>query len=337
MKKSLLGLAALTGLMFTSCDMPTKDSTSSITVMAYNMVMPLNGGEPVVSTTPCFYTFDSNMSKSTMKVTGNPLTIDNNSYSFVTDTAGYRPYNNYPSSETQTVTRVVSEGVYISGVQGRFTNSHSDVLKNGSFAYNISYITTNLNWIPDHPGVMYKGKSVPVSVIGSYQINDEYLVRTINSDTFYTGITHTSYPGMQGNTVSYEDKSMIYRVLLNLKDKTANLLIYDAKFSDNPNEPKKEAISIPDLKVTFKNGYYTVEGEDITPLVYEAGGLTKNNSFNIKKFVMQTQGALMVDVVMNYEVEHTMVMGEGESAREITVTYTGVFNGASATLPSGMH
>lgn len=337
MKKSLLGLAALTGLMLTSCDLNTKDSTSSITAPAFNMIIPLDGGEPIISSSPCFYSFDSNLTKMTVSVTGNPLNVDNTTYSFTTESAPYQPYSNYSSSTgsdqtTQDSGKVVSLGNVIPKVTGTMTPGNLPV-KNGTFYYNTSIILPTLSWVPQHEGLMYSGQSYPVSLIASYQIGDKYLVRTFNTDTFYKGITRTSYKNMTGQDEYYENKEMLYRVLINLKDNTATLLLYNTKFSNSNKEPNLQAISIPGLKVTFKSGSYSIEGENITPLVYEGGGLTENKSFLIKGFRMSTQGEYMVDVTMNYEVEHTMSMGSGDEARDVTVTYNGVFMGASATLP----
>ena len=317
MKKTLLGLMAATGLLFTACDTTPKDSTAQVTYGTFNLVNPLDGGEPTVAAAA--YSFDFNLSQATVQINTSSLTCGSSKYYFTTDVVNYQQYEPYYGLV-----------YFMKGMTANVNNSSTLPLKNARFLLTSNFAYAKPDWNPEHPGVLYNGNYLAPVVVASYQVGEDFTVKTFMTDSFYSGTTRTQYPKKDGGMETYENKDMYYRVLINIEKKTADVIMYKAKFSSSSDEPEKKLVYLKDLKVNFGNGKYTITGENITPQLLEGGKLEDYPSFNVD-FDMTTTGPELVGAVMNYTVEHTMQY-EG-MPMPMTVTYTGNFSGDTVILP----
>ncbi len=323
MKKTLLGALALSGLLFsgtvfTGCDSTPKDSTATVTYLTCNLITPLDGGASYA--TKGLYSFNFNLSQWKVAFTTGDLQTNDKRYSFVTNETDYLQFTPYNGMV-----------YYIKGFTGNVDNSATLPLKDSYM-----WITSNFYYYPSaiiptytHPSLVFNGEYIQPALIGSYQVGEEFKVKTFMPDAFYAGTTHTTFPTMGGAEGTYENKDMYYRVLVDVVKNKADVMICNARFSNSEKEPLKAFVYLKDMDVTFGNGYYRITGADITPKLYEGGKFEDYPSFNIKSFDMTTTGADMTGAVMDYIVEHTQQMGE----MTMTVTYTGHFTGSYATLP----
>ena len=110
---------------------------------------------------------------------------------------------------------------------------------------------------------------------------------------------------------------MLYRVLIDLEKKTADIIIYNAKFAAAA--PPLKAILLKGLKVTWGKGSYSIEGENLIPSVPEGGTWQENPRYVFNKFAFNTNGKTMTDANMSY-----LVAG----------MYTGQFSGSYVLDPS---
>lgn len=318
MKKLLLGALALSGLFLTSCDTTPKDSTAKVTYLTCNLITPLDGSPSYA--TKGLYSFNFNLSQWRVAMATSDLYVGEKRYSFTTDETDYVQYAPYNGMV-----------YYIKGFQGNVNNSATMPLKDSYL-----WITTNFYYyssaiLPtyEHPSLVFNGSYIQPALIGTYQVGEDFKVRTFMPDAFYSGKTYTTYPGQGGTIENNENKDMYYRVLVDAAKNKADVMICNARFSASEREPLKAFIYLKDLDVTFGDGFYRITGAGITPQLYEGGKFDDYPSFNIESFTMSTTGTDMTGAVMDYTVLHTMNTGD----TPVTVKYTGQFTGSYATLP----
>ena len=159
-------------------------------------------------------------------------------------------------------------------------------------------------------------------IVASYNIGETYLIRTFLPETFFVGETTTQYPYM-GQQQSYNAKDIFYQLSLNLKENTATIYIYNAKFSDSP-EPRKEMIVVSGLTPSYSADGITVTGANIVPEVGEGGTTTPNEDFIFKAIKFQTTNPGLTECKIDFTVEAHMNM----KGNQISYDYLGTFEGA---------
>lgn len=308
MKRLTLGLIALAGLALTSCDLNSEQSAKN-TLTVGNLVTPLAGGETVASEGT--YSFDLNFTQQTGIIGASKLSFDGSDHTFTaSDASMTMGYLSNATAGNIVIALIKNPTIRIDGSSG-LTVTNSQFLFTG-------------------------GAIGQQCLVANYQIGNEYRVRTFPINTVYVGETQTTYPeGMTGETGSYKNSSMGYYVSIDIKNKKADVVIKDAKFSNSNNEPVKDVL-IEKLDVVFSDGYYAIHGENITPKLLEGANFTEYPSFNIKSFDLTTANPEFSAANIRYTVLHTMTVGNGDNKQEITVTYTGQCAGTCAYIPEGI-
>lgn len=325
MKKTVFCLLSSAGILLSSCTMGSGENSRTVGYATCNMVIPTNGGEPLLSYGSYVFSFDFNAA--TASVSTNSLIIDNKTYSFTTDPVKYTDFGY----------RQVIPG--LSGVVG---NGSMDI-KDATFMTAIPEIPENFNptrvftptmkddkgTVSYLPGTIYHPniQSVGLMVVANYTMGNEYTVRTFTPDVFYTGDTSTRYQ-VDGAPQMSQTKNIVYRIIMDIEKKKAALVMYNAKFSNSPNEPEKAAIYVPDLDVKFTSGGYEITGTDIVPYMYE-GSLslpdpdtyTKYENFKFDSFRLATTDRWLSSVAVTYKVAGI---------------YDGSFSGKYVTIPDIM-
>ncbi|MDE6578156.1 MAG: hypothetical protein K2J82_12195 [Muribaculaceae bacterium] len=312
----LLGVCCL----LTSCEPETGEATQTVSYPILNLVAPADGGSP--SATGGIYTFKFDYTKGTEAVTG-AFAYNNSTYNFMTDDA-----------KVEDLAASGSMGLFMGPVSGRVNQTR--LLKDGKFFISsfpipsgVEYVP-NKEWIPYtktsdgktelHPGALYRpGYDIPPIVVAEYEVEGEFDVVTFSTDMSFFGNTVTTYPGGR-----YENDKMIYRVFINLKNTTADVVIYNAKFAEPA--PALSMIYLPNLSLTLKNGDYEIEGTSIVPKVPEGTGkdevLIDYANFTFNSFKLTTKsGTLMSEVSIDYQV---------------ATAFQGNFTGKYVNLPSKM-
>lgn len=282
----LLGsLALLMGLV--SCHKDDYNYQQSAVTSALNIITELDGSNPIV--TQGDYQFDYKFNSTTQlgTISTNSLIIDNTKHDFTTIEQNYKSngYNLY------------------------FVNPQS---ANGNLSNSTFFITPQYYY----PALFVEGMALnenpynlqPYVIAAQYTLDNKYLVRTFQPNTLFYGKTITSYPGTDGNTVTYEpgagenEQPMVYQLSLNIKDNKADVVIYNAKFA--PPMPGLAEIYLKDLDVDFTGCNVKVTGSNIIPLAPEGedGELSEYPGFPFNNFELVTQGGDLTKCIISYTV-----------------------------------
>ena len=282
MKKLTLGLLSVLLLALGACNSDVDDTTQTVAYSTMNLVTPLDGGESFVSKGT--YKFFLNMSKGKGCVSTANLMIDNKAHSFQTDTVAY----GYAGGN----------GILIrlQNLKGYLDNDKTMPLTNDKFDITSYYYVPPLSI----PGYSQMPDPYPY-VIAQYTAGN-WQVATFQEDCSYIGKTTTSYIGQDGSTQAFENDKMLYRVLINTDKKTADIIIYNAKFASSDKAPTIAAILLKDLKVTWGKGSYAIEGENVVPSVIEGAGWQENPKFVFDSFKFFTLNKELTQADMSYKV-----------------------------------
>lgn len=314
MKKIVLSLLAVGGLFLSSCNVGNGENYQNVAYSPTNLIIPTDGSAPIMSQGVYPIKFDFN--DGTAAVSG-ALRMNDSEFSFIGDPVKYVDYG-YKQ--------------VIKGVSGMFSKDNLE-MKNGKFMIS-AYDALPENFNPmkvftptvksDKGGTTFLtgtlitpvSQGVPAIFVGYYQMGDRYNVHTFSTDTFYCGTTTTGY-ATSTNTV--------YRVIMDIANKKATLLIYGAKFADEM--PSLSAIILPELDIVANSNGYEIVGKDIVPLVPESNSLmgelsecTPNENYIFNSFRMSTVDQMLTRVNMNYSVAGR---------------FNGQFSGCYVNLPDG--
>ncbi|MDE6226917.1 MAG: hypothetical protein K2M63_05320 [Muribaculaceae bacterium] len=318
--KALLGAVVLAGTLFTSCEPSTGEASQTILYPALNYISFSNGDTPMISWGA--YTFNFNYTEQKESISTTSLTVNNINYGFATNGVKYEDIS--PSR---------GMGVYASGFTANVgqANALGDCqfyLTSFPIPSGMEYVPSK-KWIPTvekdgkttyHSGAMYRPDyDIPPLVIGSYSVGNLFDVITCSTDMSFFGKTVTTYPGGE-----YENNGMVYRIFIDVNSKTADVVIYDAKFADKA--PSLAVVYLPSLPMTLKNGSFEINGTDIIPKVPEGTDmnavLVDYPNYIFKSFHFSTvEGTLLSKAKISYNV------GEAFSA---------TFEGQYAELPARM-
>lgn len=294
MKKSLLICAAVAAVLSTSCSDGKNTSESTYNIPIFNYVTKVDGtGEPVI--TASYYTYQMDMMNSTMTVAAKIGTSTNGFTSFTTSSIPFTPlYYSFGN----TVYEIIKAESYTAG-----KTDNGDPINN---LY--CELTSLMNTPPVIDGLPDVSQPSFKYTYMQYNIGSKYTVRTFWPDVTFTGTTDTRYPGG-----TYTTKNIMYRVVMNISDSKATVILYNAQLADKM--PVLTNIVLKDLPLEFKNYGYVIKAENVVPSQYEGGEATPNNNFIFTKFELSSYGNL-TDVNVDYEVNGS---------------FNGTFNGSCIT------
>ena len=299
MKKTLLLLSTVWFVSLTSCLSNNNGSmTQNLTVPAINIVTSIGTG--ITSASLGSYTGSLIMSDGTAQFATSNLLFNNSTISVTTDLSPYfsTGYN-----------------VYLKNVQGIVSGgSQSQFMDRGSFLLTPFYYPQVTNSediykynLPEYP---YYGNVTSI-LASRYYIGTELLVRTFQQDTFYQGKTTSWY---DDNT--NENSEIVYRLVLSEDFKTADLIMYQAKFSAHPMEPIKQAIILKQLPVNYNSEGITISATEVIPYTVEGSSTTPSPSWTFDRIVFQTYG----DMLQNCNISFT-VAGQYNGSFDGTYIY----------------
>ncbi len=282
MKKTTLGFLSMTMLALGACSTDVEDTVTTARYATCNLVSPQGEGESFAS--KGIYGFYFNMTKGVASVSTNDLKIDNMSYSFTTDTAAYR---NYAYQE--------GELIRMKDLKGYLNNNRELPVNEANFDITSLFYVSNV----PVPGYSTRPVSFPY-VIAQYDAAG-WSVATFQEDAAYHGTTLTMYQDSEGKPQSFENPDMLYRVIIDVDKKKADIIIYNAKFAAAMPKPLT-AIILKGLEVTWKKGGYEIKGTDIVPEVVEGTSTTPNAQYAFNNFTFSTDGKAMVSAKVAYQV-----------------------------------
>lgn len=297
--KILFAAFALPVLLTSCLDDKQERNETIVEYKAYNMLYSEDSSEPEI--TPCNYFVMMDYVNSTMEIKSNNFFFNNTNCTFNAPAADF-------SFLTGKQLNVVDYKSPVGTLSGVSNVSVTDVKCN---------IASLLNITPTPiPGIVNISTELP-SLFLSANLNN-YKVKSFSVDTYYEGVTTTEF-SFQGMPSAFQDENGSYRVILNIPNNKATVVIYNIKFAQ---QAPALTLVLEDLDVEFFNGYYTVSGENIVAKMLETGGLTSYEARPFTKFVLTTQTGALSNINIDFDVLDT----------KMNLTYKGQFTGSATGI-----
>lgn len=281
MKKKFFVAATAALMTLASCESDGGTSTYTYSVPTYNLVTDdVAGGEPVVSGSIYKYNFDLMSGKVTM---GSEIAVSTgNTVSFMTGSIPYAAGMYKPDEQDSQYGEVIFIKALNAGAESNEEKVSNLECQLTSFAY-VPPEITGLPSVSYPTGLKY--------TLMSYNIGQSYRVRTFWHDMTFRGNTTTHYPDKSGSSKTYSNADVLYRVVMNVKEKKATVILYNAKLAEEMPNPITNIV-LKDLPLAFDGAGFSINAADVTPVIYEAGVATPNTQFAFDKFTLRSVGDL---------------------------------------------
>lgn len=273
------------GVMLSGCSLDDQKITSTVNVTLNNLVISEKDPSQVDVQPDVTYTVNYDQTAGTAQVVAAGLTIGNAKTGISTDIMPY------------------SQLVNTAGYVNIFSGSGKTTDAAATPVLDFSGVETTLFYyyptaVPGVVGVT----AIDRRLLLTYNVGDDYTVRTFPSDIYFGGTTSTRY-SMMGQSKTFESKDPIFRVVFSANLKKATVVIYNARFAEEM--PALEAVVLQDLDVTYDATGYKISGSDVVAGQPEAGGLTPYESKPFKSFLLYTKGKYLVQAQCDYTVHDT--------------------------------
>lgn len=270
MKKSLFLLTGATLLIASSCsklDDGYQEVTRTINGPAVSIITDLDNNSVIASYGNYAYDLKMTETSNTGFVTSPELIANNVSLAFISDTqnylsTGYDAYfTNVKADAGNTSMPINNASILALYIQDNEFNKYGYYINTDNAAKYTYTINSISPWI----------------TVAKYNIGDSYRVNTFPLNSFFKGVTTTTYP-MGDKVASNETQDITYRFILDVEKNTAVMIIYNSKFSASPMEPVKTII-VENLAVEFTPTAIKITGKDIVPDIVEGSSSTPNEDF----------------------------------------------------------
>lgn len=292
MKRFLLPVMA-GAMLLTACSKES-DATQTFTYEVYNLATSIHPDEtPAVSEGK--YGMVYNISEGKVTVSTNYFLLPGNlNGSFLLNNI---PFTSYTSATGQQIV----------------LNADNPSMGGGSNVAITDFRCTVTNDYVVYPGAVpgVVGTTVFYSFpMMKYTVDGDYTVRTFLRDNTFLGSTTTSYPAENG-FATFENENIYYRVVMDVKARKADVVLYKAKFAEAAPEL---TMILKNLDLEFTNSGYVVSGKNIIPNVVEGAATTPNPKYPFNTFTLQTSNDNMTSVRCEYKVAGV---------------FTGIFSGST--------
>lgn len=237
MKKAFLPLS-IVALALASCEV--HDSTQSINYPEYNLIVDIQEpAQPAQVSSSVAYQVQYNFTKNVIDLKGTDVVINNQKYSFETDTMALRSKS------------FAIEGGYTYNLcfskagQVRPGSNVKDV--NGTVVF--SYYPTSSSLLDPNYAV-----AATERLDLSYTINDRYKVQTFLPSALYRGQTVSSSDGQSLST-----KESDYVATIDFQNNKASVYVYNAKLSEDQSKNFPKVICFDEIPVKFSHDSYYLE------------------------------------------------------------------------------
>lgn len=295
--KSLLALVAIASLSLSSCNLDTDEDNNYMTgtYSCCNLVIPEDGN--------AFATIASY--SMTYYYTAGTASLATTNLSLGYGTLGFTTNNMNINTKYYAVD---GKQVDVTSFSGGSANN------NGTLVQNVNgYVSSIVNMLGTNDPInpLYKF-TARIPIVVSYNVNYDYTVKTFQPDAIYTGVTNIQTVG--SSAAPFTNDGIRYRVYLSADLNKADIIFYNAKFASAM--PVTINFVLQGLDVTYNKNGYVISGENITPSLYEANGLTPAPNYVFTKFeFLNTSDDLTVGNAF-----YTVKIGEAQ--------YNGDFQGA---------
>lgn len=217
----------------------------------------------------------------------------------------------------------VTDPIKYTGGMYEWQNAYHEIIKISTIKdnniYDLNCLISSMAYFPAAltglPAITYPSGSK--YLIMSYNVGSNTLVRTFWPDATFSGNTTTTYSDRTGTPKQFTSKEILYRVVMNITDKKATVILYDAKFAEEM--PKAlDAIILKDLPLTFTNSGYRIDATNVIPEQWEGGTTTPNTTYVFDSFSLNVGGDLTTTII-EYSVMHNAFHGyfEGKCINQL--------------------
>lgn len=302
MKKAIFSLAATT-LLLASCDTTTKDSFERIPFQEFNLIVDTYDMEQPAVVSGSVYRVNTNLTKGVVDITTNDIIVNNQKYSFETDTMAIR-----------TSTFTTQDGTKV----GKLSFSKSGPAGVGSAASDFkgSYVRHMFRYsgIPDYPTVALNNPSYQIGYYSgldlNYMLADRYLVQTFWPESLFQG---TSYAVEENN--SFSTAKTDYFISLDFHKNLGTLYIYHPEYTYNQDKEFPQIIKVDGISVKMSHDRFSLEAsEPATTVLTTKDGKTDffpNSAFNVTDFSMTFFSQDVTEAEIKYTIAGKKVTFSG--------------------------
>lgn len=301
MKKSLMPLAAM-AVVVASCGTHSGENYSKYNFREYNFISDTQDSSSEANISGSVYSVKMNWTQNTAELSTYNLVLDNKNVSFDTD-----PMPLYIES--------VKDPFSIYYVQqGTFSSKDNENVGKGASITDLTALYTSgvYNVPMNVPGLNTPAIS-DLRLVLDYKINDRYRVRTFWPECFYIGDTFVYGPEGQ-----YTTQSTSYRVQIDLSKKTAKVVVYAPKFSDEAkDEELPNAFVLSDIPVTITHDSYYMQAEspktEILVTTLGKAELQEPGKYQITDFKFNLTSDDMTSAHITFTVDGKDIIFDGSS------------------------
>ncbi|MDE6290497.1 MAG: hypothetical protein K2M16_03100 [Muribaculaceae bacterium] len=294
MKKAILPIAAMAFLL-ASCDTSTKDSYQTMNYPEYNLIIDNQDASAAATASFSNYEVKYNISRNTVDVKTSDLILNNQKYSFETDTMalGHKYFNiDGTTSYLITFSKKGSTGI-------------------GSPASNLTGAFVRC-FVPQTNDVLNPSFTLGVSerLDLSYTLNDRYKVQTFWPSAYYQGQNiATSSEG------SYSTKGTGYLAQINFEKKTASVYVYNAEFSADKEKSLPKVIRFDEIPVEFTHYGFILKSEapktQVLGIKDKRTALVDSVGFQATDFSFDLTSPDLTDALISYKLAGNQVTFNG--------------------------
>lgn len=294
MKKAIFSFAAA-ALFLASCNTETKDSYQTLNYPEYNLIIDNQDPSQMAQASASRYEVKNNISRQVVDVKASDIIINNQKYSFETDTMGLRT----TSFKVDGIGDIYN--VYFSKYGNAGIGSNVSDIK-GTFVYGYAAMNDTLNPVYKIPIVQRLDLS--------YTLNNRYSVQTFWPEVMFRGQTMSSIAGE-----SHTTKDSDYVVKINFEKKIATVFVYNAVLSANQDKSFPKVIRFSGIPVVFTHEGFSLESA--APATTILGkkdnrvALVDSVGFAAKDFSLYLTSPDLTEVSINYKLDGRNVSFRG--------------------------
>lgn len=315
MTKKIFFPLAILAFCMSSCDVGENNSNNSVSFSnIYNMIVDANNPEAVAQATQSDYSINEDYLHNTMDIMASNIVINNQKYSFESDTLAIKPKYFGKDISYKSISRIgnISKGgatvtnfegylaAYFIPVNSNYSSlSTSDLFSpDFKFSYTVSASSSYAeNWY--------------FFPIFDYKINDSYNVTTFMPTACYVG---QSYVQNNDNTLSTQKTG--YQVVLDFTKKEATIFILGVDLNPISSTDVPKVIKLEKIPITMTHYNYTLKAE--APKTSVPGKTSDNKSdfiesgeYQVTDFSLDVTSKDLTEVSISYKVADNTVTFHG--------------------------
>lgn len=274
-----------------SCDKTGKDEmVINFDALTYNLITPLDGSEDY-SVYQNVYSLKIEAHNSTVEIASPTMLMPNGGkLNFELPALKYTLYQGIIDQ------RYAAAYKFDTNAAGE---NNSQVKNLAAYFTQACYLPSDVNYldmkvtVPNVASSMSGFPGYPLYFVANYELNDQWLVRTFWPDQSFRGTSVINNAG-----AIFENKDILYRIVMKIDatgviGKKADVVLYNAKFDEDPDVVAVPAILLKDLNLTFSSKGWQISGSNITGNTVQDGTLAPNADYMFDSFEASATGDLV--------------------------------------------